>query len=87
MAIRNNQNIKGIYLSNVEVKQTLFADDASFFLDGCKRSFETLISTLDKFSDISCLRLNQTKCNVMRVGSLKNSTIKFCHEKPFNWSN
>jgi len=34
-AIAKNNNIKGITINNIEIKQTLFADDASFFTDVC----------------------------------------------------
>ena len=69
--IANNNNIKGIHIDNIEVKNTLFADDATFITDGSKMSFETLIDVLDNFSKTSGLRLNTKKCNVLRAGSLK----------------
>ena len=56
----------------MELKNTLFADDATFMTDGSKKSFETLIEVLDNFSFISGLKLNENKCNVLRIGSLKN---------------
>ena len=43
-----------------------------FFTDGSKKSFETLVDVLDNFSFTSGLRLNEKKCNVLRLGSLKN---------------
>ena len=61
--VSNNQNIKGININNEEIKNTLFADDATFLTDGSKKSFETLINVLDNYSFISGLKLN-TK-NVM----------------------
>ena len=84
--ININNNIKGIKIGNIELKQTLFADDACFPLDGRKQSFETLIKTLDEFSCISGLKLNKNKCTVLRLGRLKNSTIQFCKEHKFNWT-
>jgi exonuclease III len=86
IAINHNKDIKGIKISNFEVKQTLFADDASFFTDGSKKSFEALINTLDKFGLLSGLKLNTTKCIVMKIGSLRNSDIAFCKEKQFQWT-
>ena len=32
--ISHNNNIKGINIDNIEVKNTLFADDATFLTDG-----------------------------------------------------
>ena len=56
--IRINKNIKGITIAGCELKNTCYADDASFILDGSKRSFETLIDILENFSFISGLKLN-----------------------------
>ena len=44
-----------------EFKSSLFADDASFLLDGSLKSFETLIMILDNFNYISGLILNSKK--------------------------
>ena len=52
------------YKNNVEIKQYLFADDASFPLQGTKRSFENLITTLEQFGKLSGLKLNMSKCTV-----------------------
>ena len=38
--IELNTEVKGIKINNVELKQSLFADDASFILDGSRTSFE-----------------------------------------------
>ena len=80
-----NKNIKGINHCNEEVKNTLFADDATFLTDGSKKSFETLISVLDNYSYISGLTLNIKKCNALRAGSLKSSNIVFSKNKSFQW--
>ena len=82
----NNTDIKGININENEIKQTLFADDATFIIDGSKNSFESLIYTLDNFSYISGLKLNSSKCNVLRLGSLKNSNIKYHKNRKFEWS-
>ena len=57
--IRINKNIKVITIAGCELKNTCYADDASFILEGSKRSFETLIDILDNFSFISGLKLNK----------------------------
>ena len=79
--VSSNVNIKGITIDNIEIKNTLFADDATFLTDGSRQSFETLVSVLDNFSNISGLKLNINKCNVLKAGSLK--TFRFCENKHF----
>ena len=56
--IRINKNIKGITIAGSELKNTCYADDASFIPDGSKKSFETLTDILENFSFISGLKLN-----------------------------
>ena len=84
--ISRNQNIKGITIENVEIKNTLFADDATFVTDGSKASFENLINTLDEFEKISGLKLNNSKCKVLKAGALKSKSAKFLEHKDFQWS-
>ena len=56
--ISTTEDIKGIFFTNMEFKKkSLFADDASFILDGSFKSFQTLIDILDNFSYISGLKL------------------------------
>ena len=63
-----NADIKGITIGNIELKQTLFADDACFITDGEKKSFQTLIKTIESFSNISGLKLNKDKCTILKRG-------------------
>ena len=79
--ITQNDNIKGITYKNKEIKNSLFADDATFVTDGSEHSFKTLISVVDNFSFISGLKLNTSKCTVLRAGLLKLSNIIFCEKK------
>ena len=46
-----NQNIEicGLTINNKEIKQSLFADDATYVLDGTKRSLKTLLKTINNF--------------------------------------
>ena len=45
-----SEDLKGIRLSGVEFRKSLFADDASFILDGSVKSFETLGRIFENFS-------------------------------------
>ena len=83
--ICTNTSIKGINYKGHELKNTLFADDATFITDGSERSFTTLINVLDNFSIVSGLKLNSSKCSVFRAGRLKHSKTVFCPNKNFLW--
>lgn len=83
--IANNRNIRGINIGDIEIRRTLFADDATFLTDGTEHSFNNLIEILDKFSQISGLKLNSSKCNILRIGSLKPTNITYLKHRKFNW--
>ena len=83
--VSNNKDIKGINIHDEEIKNTLFADDATFLTDGSDKSFKTLVNVLDNFSYCSGLKLNTKKCNILRAGSLKSSSIVYCKDKNFQW--
>ena len=57
-SVQNDANIKGITIYDREIKNTAFADDATFMMNGSKLTFTTLISKIDSFSKISGLKLN-----------------------------
>ena len=60
----------------MNLKNTCYADDASFILYGSKRSFETLTDILEKISFISGLKLNLKKV-VLRIGVTKDTNIVY----------
>ncbi|KAH3715147.1 hypothetical protein DPMN_057853 [Dreissena polymorpha] len=66
--IQSNTQLNGISLeNNKEIKQTLFADDATYFLNDNYESFHNLIESLTLFGITSGLKLNKSKCTVLRV--------------------
>ena len=84
--ITTTEDIKGITYANYEFKKSLFADDASFILDGSLKSFETLVDILDNFSYISGLKLNSNKCQVLRIGSMIQNEVVYLNKRKFRWS-
>ena len=47
--IHQNKKIKGISIDETEHKISQYADDTEIMLEGDKKSFETIIKTLDVF--------------------------------------
>ena len=76
IAVRNNDDIKGIQVGNMEKKISLLADDTACFLQGDLRSFQALFNTLDKFASFSGCKVNLSKSEAIHIGSLKGSN--FC---------
>ena len=72
--LRNNKNIKGIKIGNIELKFSQYADDASAFLDGSKTSLEETLQELENFANISGLKTNFDKTQVVWIGAKKYST-------------
>lgn len=72
--LRNNKNIKGIKIDNVELKFSQYADDASAFPDGSKTSLEETLQELETFANISGLKTNFDKTQVVWIGAKKYST-------------
>ena len=81
--IRNNENISGVTIYGFELKNACYADDASFILDGSKKSFESLVTILENFSNISGLKLNTKKCQVLRIGASKNTDTVYMKNRKF----
>ncbi|KAH3893308.1 hypothetical protein DPMN_017455 [Dreissena polymorpha] len=49
-----------------KIKQSLFADDATYFLNDNSDSFNNLIESLTLYGTASGLKLNISKCTVLR---------------------
>ena len=86
LMIRNNNFIKGIDIRGKENLLTQFADDTTLCLDGTERSFEEAIRTIRKFAVMSGLRMNNEKTQIIFIGSLKNSNIRYMRDENFIWN-
>ena len=84
--ILKNQDVKGIHINGKEFKTSLFADDAAFIMDGSRKSFDTLVNIMDNFSNISGLKLNAKKCQILRIGVIKHTNIEFMKHRKFSWN-
>ncbi|KAH3695544.1 hypothetical protein DPMN_083005 [Dreissena polymorpha] len=56
-------------------KHSLFADDATYFLNDSSDSFNNLIESLTLFGMESGLKLNKSKCTVLRNMEVSDSRI------------
>ena len=91
VAIRNDPNLKGISILNCdvekEIKISLYADDTTLLLPGKEEVLRQAIGIFNKFRISSGLTLNLSKCEVLRIGSLRNSNAPLCSELNLRWAN
>lgn len=73
--IRNNSDILGLLPYGQETKLTMYADDATFFIQPKQVSLEALITELNNFAVVSGLKPNFEKCNILRIGALKDTNF------------
>ena len=71
ISIRGNSDIGGIKVGKHEIRLTVFADDLTTFVSNTK-SFFSLKGLLDRFGEISGLKLNEEK-TVYWLGSFHDS--------------
>ena len=83
--IRQNKKIKGIKINNKEFKISQYADDTSIFLDGSSDALNCTLIKLDKFADISGLKINFDKTQVVWIGSKKHSTSAIKTKWKLSW--
>ena len=76
IAIRSQDDIKGIKLNKLETKLLQFADDTTVVLSDLD-SAQALFVLLDCFEKVSGLKLNVAKTEAMWIGSLQN-----CENEP-----
>ena len=70
IAIRNQENIKGLTIDGLETKLLQFADDTTAVLSDL-HSARALFGLLERFEKASGLKLNVAKTEAMWIGSLQ----------------
>ena len=86
-AIKNNRNIKGIQIDNVNSLIAQYADDIALTLDGTEKSLKNSLLTLRDFGRISGLEINYDKTKAIWFGSKINCKMKICTDWDLDWSN
>ena len=69
IALRLNQNIRGIPIEESELKISLLVNDSTSFLDGSQGSFDNLFATLIKFSNFSGHKIIFSKSDAIWIGA------------------
>ena len=85
LKLKSNTNIKGININEKEVKLSQFADDTSLILDGSEKSLSAAMLDITKFGNLSGLKMNFSKTQVIWIGSKKYSNDRLCPEHNLQW--
>ena len=84
--IKQNINIKGITVYELEQILSQFADDTTVFLDYDQRSLNELCRTLTHVEQNLGLKVSYDKTNVYRVGTLVKSNARLYTQQNFRWT-
>ena len=81
----DEKKIKGINVSQKEIKITQFADDTTVILDSTKDSLQATLNVLETFGNISGLKINTEKMQIVWIGRNKGSKVKLKVDKELRW--
>ena len=85
--IHEDDQIKGIYVKDIENVLNQYADDTDLSLDASDDlSLKKVMSHLSNFRNISGCMINYDKTNVYRIGSLRKNKAMFYTEEQLNWT-
>ena len=83
---RNSRNIEPYTLSRISVLLSLFADDMSIFLKYCKNNLRNAVYILNQFYQLSGLKIQLQKTQVIVFGPLPEGNYKLCPEIELKWA-
>ena len=86
LMLKQNKDIKGVKIGDVEHILSQFADDTTIILDGSEQSLAAAIKTLDSFAKLSNLKVNSSKTRAIWIGCKKFSGETFNHRLKLNWN-
>ena len=72
IAVRNQDDIKGIKTNDLETKLLRFADDTTVVLSDLDSARALFVVLLDRFEKVSGLKLSVAKTEAMWIGSLQH---------------
>lgn len=84
--IRNNQDIRGVQIHNIEKKIGQYVDDLWNVISFELSSFQELLFEYSEFESFTGLSINYDKTEILCIGSLHGSDAKFYSTLPLKWS-
>ena len=84
--LKQDKDIKGIKIGDTEYTVSQFADDTTIMLDGSEQSFESTMYLLNKFANVSGLKINISKTRAVWIGCKKYNGETFNHRYKLDWT-
>ena len=85
LMIMEEKKIKGITIGKNEIKITQFPNDTTIILDGTKDSLQLTLNVLEIFGNISGLKINTEKTQIVWIGKNRGSKVKLKVDKDLRW--
>lgn len=82
--LRENEEVKGIVIEEVEFKVSLYADDVTLVLKDLSSAKEA-INVIERFEKDSGLKMNRDKCEGMWLGKDRDMSSHDFHDFQFKW--
>ena len=86
LMLKLDKDIKGIKIGDTEYTVSQFADDTTIMLDGSEQSFESTMYLLNKFANMSGLKINVSKTRAVWIGCKKYNGETFNHRYKLDWT-
>ena len=86
LKLKQNLNIKGIKINGITKIASQFADDLWTIMHHDRKSFETQMTLFYEYEKFTGLGVNYNKTEIMWIGALRNSDVKFYMTLPIKWS-
>ena len=83
IAICGENEMKGISVGKVESKLSQYSEDTTMTLDSSQAPLERYFASLDSFGQLSGLRVNCEKTEVLWIGSKKGCALE---KKSLKWT-
>ena len=77
IALRQNEDVKGIQIGDEIIKSGQFADDLWTSLQADPNSLNATLNELERFRDFSGLNINYEKTTVMKLGPFRHTDAKY----------
>ena len=84
-AIRQKKENSGMTFNGKEPNLSQYADLTTLILDGSEKSFLEALKMIESFSNISGLKLNNSKTEALWTGANAERDFELCSEKDFKW--